>query len=412
MNATFDDCLKCTVCTAACPLTEVSDTYPGPKGAGPDTERYRLKDSSYYDEILAKCLNCKRCETQCPSGLSPAEIIQTARLRYDHRKPRLRDRMLASTDMTGPLAVRFAPLTNTMLRLRPVRAALDMALGIDSHRNMPEYARERFTRWWRRSGQEEIQARFTKRITYFHGCYVEYNNPELGRDLVKVLNALGYGVELLEGERCCGVAKIANGMTDSARKDAAHNLSAIRASVHGHRRPVIATSSTCVLTMRDEYPSLLELDNTDVRDSIDLASRFICRLVESGDVRVAFRRGFRMKAAYHTPCHMARLGWGVYTASLLRMIPGLDLTLLEQECCGISGTYGFKKENYDISQAIGAKLFALIEKASPQVVVTDCETCKWQIEMSTGRQTLNPISVLAQAIDAEATRRLNTAEKH
>jgi glycerol-3-phosphate dehydrogenase subunit C len=89
------------------------------------------------------------------------------------------------------------------------------------------------------------------------------------------------------------------------------------------------------------------------------------------------------------------------------MIPGVELTILDSQCCGIAGTYGFKKENYPYSQAIGEGIFSQIRANNPDVVATDCETCKWQIEMSTGYEVMNPISILAQAIDFEATEKQN-----
>ena len=101
------------------------------------------------------------------------------------------------------------------------------------------------------------------------------------------------------------------------------------------------------------------------------------------------------------------MGWQLYSIELLRMIPGLDLQVLEQNCCGISGTYGFKKENYENSQAIGSILFKDIADAQVEAVATDCETCKWQIEMSTGLPVENPISILADSLDLNATRKAN-----
>lgn len=80
------------------------------------------------------------------------------------------------------------------------------------------------------------------------------------------------------------------------------------------------------------------------------------------------------------------------------MIPGVELTVLESNCCGIAGTYGFKKENYEVSQAIGRPLFEQIAAVGPDFVACDCETCKWQIEMSTGVSVKHPVSVLAEAI--------------
>ena len=114
-----------------------------------------------------------------------------------------------------------------------------------------------------------------------------------------------------------------------------------------------------------------------------------------------------MRAAYHSACHIEKLGWGIYSTSLLKMIPGMELIMLPSQCCGIAGTFGFKKENYDYSQAIGRPLFDRIEELGVEIVATDCETCKWQIEMSTSAKVLNPISILAEAIDVEKTRELN-----
>lgn len=401
----FEECLKCIVCTAYCPVTAVNPVYPGPKLSGPDGERYRLKDGSFYDEALKYCLNCKRCEVACPSGVNVADIIQSARIKHNAHKPSLRDRILSNTDMMGSMAVVAAPAVNTLLGLRPVKAALDGMLAIDSRRTMPAYSTQRFTTWFRRYAAANQEA-YQHKVGYFHGCYVQYNNPVQGRAFVKLMNAVGYGVKLLDRERCCGVAKVANGLIDQARHDAVINTEAIRRAV-AEGRDVVATSSTCTLTMRNEYPILLGVDNADVRENINLAVRFLYQLVEEKGVKLAFRNDYRRRVAYHTPCHMARLGWAIYPISLLRMVPGVELTVLDQECCGMAGTFGFKKENYAYSQAIGGKLFDSIVAANPELVATDCETCRWQIEMSTSYSVESPIVILADALDEEATCRLN-----
>ncbi|MBQ9701823.1 MAG: anaerobic glycerol-3-phosphate dehydrogenase subunit C, partial [Bacteroidales bacterium] len=218
-----------------------------------------------------------------------------------------------------------------------------------------------------------------------------------GKDLVKVLNALGVGVQLLEKEKCCGIALITNKMTKEATAHATHNVAVLGKAVEKGLK-LITTSSTCTLTLRDEYPELLGVDNSAVRDSILLATRFIYEKLEQG-ATLPFRKDFHKKVAYHTPCHMEKLGWGVFSEKLLRMIPGVEFTLLDSACCGIAGTYGFKKENYKTSQAIGEPLFENIRTVNPDVVACDCETCKWQIEMSTGYPVQNPISILADALE-------------
>lgn len=401
----FESCIKCTICTVYCPVTAVNPDYPGPKQAGPDGERYRLKKPYFYDEALKYCLNCKRCEVACPNEVKIGDIIQRARIKYGKHKPSLRDTMLANTDFMGHVATAMAPLVNFTLRQKPVKILMDKVLRIDENRTFPEYAGEKFETWFKREAFP-VQERYAKKVTYFHGCYVNYNFPQLGKDLVKVFNALGYGVRLLDGEKCCGVAKIANRCIKEATRDGKRNLEVIRKAVE-RGDDVVATSSTCCFTIRDEYPHVLRLDNAGVRDRVMLATRLIYMLLDSGKARIAYRDDYRRRVAYHVPCHMEKLGWTLYSTSLLRMIPGIDFIELDSHCCGIAGTYGFKKENYKYSQEIGAPLFRQINESGCDFVACDCETCKWQIEMSTGVRVLNPISIIAQAMDEEKTRILN-----
>ena len=388
--------MKCTVCTAYCPVLQVNPLYPGPKQAGPDGERLRLKDPYFFNYALKYCLNCKRCEVACPSGVKVADLIQAARIKYDKQIPSLRNRMLASCDVMGTMARPVAPIVNAVTGLGITKTLMDATLKIDHRRVFPKYSARSFEGWLKRRRKE--QALFPEQVAYFHGCYVNYNYPQLGKDLVKVLNALGVGVQLLEKEKCCGIAFISNGLTKEATKHAKHNVAALHKAVVDGGLKVITTSSTCTLTLRDEYPNLLGVDNADVRESILLAVRFIYEKLEKG-AQLHFKADYHKKVAYHVPCHMEKLGWGIFSERLLRMIPGVEFTLLDSNCCGISGTYGFKKENYEASQAIGEPLFAQIRSVNPDVVACDCETCKWQIEMSTGYTVMNPISILAEAIE-------------
>ena len=391
----FEECMKCTVCTAYCPVLQVNPLYPGPKQAGPDGERLRLKDPFFFNYALKYCLNCKRCEVACPSGVKVADLIQAARIKYDKSPVKWRDRMLASTDFMGHLAKPFAPVVNAVTGLGVTKTMMDAMFKIDRRRTFPSYSARSFEGWMGR--HEKEQAEFSEQVAYFHGCYVNYNNPRLGKDLVKVLNALGVGVQLLEKEKCCGIAMITNGMKAEATKNANHNVNVLSKAVDKGMM-VLTTSSTCTLTLRDEYPSLLAVDNSAVRDFVIMATRFIYERLEKG-AQLHFKPDFHKKVAYHTPCHMEKLGWGVFSEKLLRMIPGVEFTMLDSACCGIAGTYGFKRENYEASQAIGKPLFDQIKTVNPDVVACDCETCKWQIEMSTGYPVANPISILAEAIE-------------
>lgn len=392
----FEQCIKCTVCTVYCPVSAVNPIFPGPKQAGPDGERLRLKGANFYDESLKYCLNCKRCEVACPSDVKIGDIIQSARIKYSEKKPKLRDFILASTDLVGTLSTPFAPIVNSVLSLKPTKSVLDAVLKIDHRRSFPKYSFGTFEQWYKK--QAAKQKEYKKQVSYFHGCYVNYNNPQLGKDMIKIFNALGIGVQLLKKEKCCGVALISNGFINQAKKQALVNMDSIRHSVLNNDIPVVATSSSCTFTIRDEYPHLLDIDNSDVRDDVELATRYIYRLLSEKDIKLHLKNK-KIKVAYHTPCHMEKLGWAYYSIELLKLIPNIELTVLDSQCCGIAGTYGFKKENYKTSQNIGDSLFKQIEADDYDYVATDCETCKWQIEMSTSKRCEHPLSVIAEALE-------------
>lgn len=397
----FQDCLKCNICAEVCPMMEANPLYPGPKQAGPDGLRYRIKDSAFFDNALKYCLNCKRCEVACPSGVKVGDIVARAKIKYGHSQHKMRDLMLSSTDLVGGMATTFAPIVNLALSLGITKNVLDSTFGVSAHASMPKYASKRFEQWFKKvKAHQEGYSRF---VEYFHGCYVNYNYPQLGQDFVTLMNACGYGVHILEKQKCCGVALIANGFASQATSAAKANLASIRKA----SQPVLTTSSSCTLTIKEEYSTILDQDTSDIQSKVQMAVKWLYDRIDRGEVRLAFRKDFKMKAAYHTPCHLQKLGNQIYSIALLKMIPGLDLKVLEQKCCGISGTFGFKKENYAISQKIGSQLYERIYAANPEVVITDCETCKWQIEGACEIPVFNPISILVQALDIEQTTKLN-----
>ncbi|WP_128330234.1 anaerobic glycerol-3-phosphate dehydrogenase subunit GlpC [Apibacter sp. HY039] len=392
----FEQCIKCTICTVYCPVSKVNPEYPGPKQSGPDGERLRLKNPDFYDESLKYCINCKRCEVACPSNVKIGDIIQMARIKYSQKKPTLRDTILAHTDFMGTLATPFAPVVNAITSAKPVKKILDPLLQIDKRRNLPKYSFGTFRNWYKKIAEQ--QKTFAEQVSYFHGCYVNYNNPQLGKDLIKIMNSLNIGVQLLEKERCCGIALISNGFIDKAAKNAKLDEQEIRKSVLEKKLPVLTTSSSCTFTIRDEHPHLLGIDNREVRDEIELATRYIYRLLSTNQSNIPEFNNGKLKIAYHTPCHMEKLGWSYYSIELLKLIPNVEVTVLDSNCCGIAGTFGFKKENHETSKKIGESLFKQIEEGGFDLVSSDCETCKWQIEMFTSKKCEHPLSILAKVL--------------
>jgi len=300
---------------------------------------------------------------------------------------------MSRTDFVGGIATMFGSLANFVIGLQVTRVLMRVFLNIPFRIVFPQYEKTTFRKIFKKelkSGQDK----FPQKVIYFHGCYVNYNNNNLGREFVEVMNALNYGVELKK-EKCCGVPLIANGYLEKARKNALYNISSLQNGDSGLK--IVSSSSSCTFALKNEYSSFLELDNSGIADRVEFVTKFIYNEFRSGNVPVMKPLGIR--AAYHSPCHLERMGGVMYTLGVLKQIPGLELVVLNSECCGIAGTYGFKKENYNIALTIGKNLFSLIDKAEPEFVITDCETCKMQIEMNTRYKVLHPVNVIAMALD-------------
>ncbi|MCW9710953.1 anaerobic glycerol-3-phosphate dehydrogenase subunit C [Avibacterium sp. 21-586] len=400
VDNSFESCIKCTACTAVCPVSKQNPLYPGPKQAGPDGERFRLKSTAFYDEALKYCTNCKRCEVACPSDVKIGDLI--VRARNNHLKEqkkslihKLRDAVLSNTDIMGKLNTPFAPVVNTITGLKATKFLLEKTLQVSQHRSLPKYSFRSFRQWYKNNALER-QCYYKDKVAYYHGCYVNYNNPQLGKDLIKVFNALDIGVMLLEKEKCCGLPLSVNGFPKRARQLAEFNLAQLENTILNQELDVVGTSSSCTMNLRDEYHHILGMDNAKVRPHINIVTKYLYQLIQRQNSPQF--KSMPLKVAYHTACHVDKAGWAPYTLALLKRIPDLEVVMLPSQCCGIAGTYGFKAENYEVSQAIGKTLFEHIEEGQFDFVISECETCKWQIDMSTSLTCLHPITLLAKAL--------------
>ncbi|MDY4595462.1 MAG: anaerobic glycerol-3-phosphate dehydrogenase subunit GlpC [[Pasteurella] aerogenes] len=400
IDSSFESCIKCTACTAVCPVSKQNPFYPGPKQSGPDGERLRLKSADLYDEALKYCTNCKRCEVACPSDVKIGDLIIRARNKFLDRQNKslvhkLRDAILSNTDIMGTMNTPFAPIVNKITGLKATRFLLEKTLNISQHRALPKYSFGSFRQWYSKH-EAERQAYFREKVAYYHGCYVNYNNPQLGKDLITLFNAMDIGVVLLEKEKCCGLPLMVNGFPNRAKKQARFNLDQLAKVIDKREIDVVGTSSSCTMNLRDEYHHILGMDNAKVRPHIHIVTRYLYQLFNQG--KAPRFKNMPLRVAYHTACHVDKAGWAPYTLDILKYIPGLEIVMLPSQCCGIAGTYGFKSENYEVAQAIGNTLFENIERGGFDFVISECETCKWQIDMSTNTTCLHPITLLTKAL--------------
>lgn len=406
----FDSCQKCSLCNSYCPVQRVEPSFPGPKYAGPELARLGVAEKG-HDPILSLCTNCKTCDAVCPSGIEPSALI------LSHRKEKeeglgipLRERILGRAAELGRLASLVPGIANAALGQRPVRYLMAKTLGIDHRRNFPRYARQSFKNWFAMrkdpwsGGKKPIG-----KVAYFYGCNVNYNDPELGRQAVEVLEHNGFQV-VLPPQRCCGLPLLANGDWKTARAWASYNLALIRPYIDQGLQ-LVFTSTSCALMVKFEYSKLLKLpEDGEVTEHAYDISEFLLILYSQGRLAMDFGP-LDETLPYHLPCHLRYQGIGSPALELLRLIPQAHTWDLDAGCCGMAGTYGFKQEKYNLSMEIGRRLFNEVRRSGVRRVVTDCETCRWQIEEGTGARGVHPVTVLWEAYGGVAQVRPHPANR-
>jgi glycerol-3-phosphate dehydrogenase subunit C len=394
----IDNCLKCSVCNAACPVYAAHPEYPGPKHLGPDLERLRCEGIPADTAWLEYCLGCHRCDLACPHQVGVSEMI--ARAKAMHRKPLIRgmrDWWFARPGLLGRLTTILPSLSNLALSLAPARFLMSKFMRITPERKFPAYTRPNL-----RTPEIAASRRERPRVLFFPGCFIRYNRPDLGRKIIDLLERNAFTVEVAETE-CCGVPAIANGDACKAHASARTNVKAMADQVHSGMRIVTACSS-CGHMLKTAFGGLLDEDKEldDMAKKIGSQTYDLAELLmvqsDAGALNTDFRSS-NLRLAYHAPCHQKSQGIGRPWFHLLSQIPGLTIEDLDAGCCGMSGTYGFKQEKYGVSMAIGQHLFDRIDASHPDLVATECATCQMQIEHGTRFKAIHPAEILLQAYD-------------
>jgi glycerol-3-phosphate dehydrogenase subunit C len=328
-----------------------------------------------------------------------AAICEQAKAQYvSVRGQDPRAESLAQADNLGRMGRAFAPISNVALQLKPLRVAMEAITGVDRRRDLPPFHRGMHTSTDSRPGGRQ-RPQEGKRIVYYAGCYAMYNDPVAeGQATIEVLERNGYQVHVPR-LRCCGAALVSIGSGDAVVKDAKWNVAALKEYVDDGYT-VIASAATCGLMVKHSYLHLVPGEDTEaVAESTSDVHEFLLGLHEKGELDVNLGPVPR-HIVYHAPCHLRAQGIGDTPLTLLRMIPELSITDIEDSCCGIAGTFGMKRENFELSMKMGEPLFSEIAQARPDVVVTPCGTCAMQVRQGNGLPVTHPMELLRDSYRA------------
>ena len=391
----LDNCTTCNTCNIHCPVMAVSDKFYGPKMSGPAGERLRLfadyKDETEYDS-LKYCSNCKNCDISCPSMVPISTLNMIARAKYEEtRKRSLNEWLLAHTEKIGEFGS-IAPSILNLGQKLPFNGLFLEKSGIAKNAPLPKYASKTFKKLFYYIDQKKS----TNKIVFYPGCFINYNEPNIGIDVVKVLNANGYEVILPENIVCCGSPLVVGGYLKEAEENIAKNINSLSKYIEkGYK--IVTACTTCLLMLTVESLELFEVkDNNKIAENTYDVFEFLRELLEEGKLNTNFKQ-IKGEYLYHAPCHLRAKGIGKPALDVLNIFTELKVIDLNTACCGLSGSYGFKKENFEIALAIGENLFADIKERKIDVALSDCGPCRLQIGKFAKVKTMHPISLLAKA---------------
>ena len=401
LRRTFEICHGCRLCFKFC------DTFPSLFALIDAREgSVRAVETAEAERVLDTCFQCKLCDVNCPYTVRdhhafrmdfPKLVHRQRAVRARSRALPLREQILARPDATARLARASFGLANVMNRFRPHRWLLEKALGIHREKWLPRFAATTFEKWARRVGR--LAGAPGGEAVLFQTCYVQNNEPEIGRDTVAVLERNRVDVRCAAGLRCCGMPAWEKGDLATVQAAAAHNLRILAPFVAAGAK-VLAINPTCSMMLRREYPTLVAPGDREAAARVSAAtmdpSEFLWSIREEPRFNTAFRSAPEGPIAYHAPCHLRAQAVGYRGRDLLRKIPGAAPVLVT-ECSGHDGTYAMTTEGFEPSRRIGGKAFAGMQGAGASVWATDCPLAALQFAQHAGVQALHPMTILARA---------------
>ncbi len=404
VERTFEICHGCRLCFKYCDsfpslFSFIDDRHDG-SVRGVTTEE--------TEQVMDECFQCKLCEVQCPYTVRDSHEYQLDFPKLVHRFKAqrvrrdgvgFRDKVLGDPDRTAKAARASLGAANALnSRSKLHRRFLEKVLGIHPDKELPNFARSTFEKWAEKQGLMVDPS--VGEAVLFQTCYVEHNEPEIGKDTIEVLQASQVEVTCQAGLNCCGMPAWESGDIDTVRKKARRNLDALEPHVAAGK-VVLAINPTCSMMLRQEYPALVDEADREraekLADAVRDPSEYLWSIRNEDRFNQDFKSSPGDTVAYHTPCHLRAQSVGFKGRDLIRRIPGVTPTTT-MECCGHDGTYAMKSEGFEVSVRVGRKAFdGMNAESEAEVWATDCPLAAIQFGQHAGRRPMHPMSILARA---------------
>ena len=407
LHRVFDICHGCRRCVSLCTafprLFDLIDE-------GKTGELDGVDNKSYW-EVVDRCYLCDLCYmTKCPyvpphpwNVDFPHLMLRAKAVKFKQGGARFRDRMLSSTDALGklatiPVVVQFVNAANKM----PVaRNIMDKVLGVHKDRVLPQYDGARFRSTARPNASFAVKdgKNTPGKVAIFSTCYVNYNEPGIGHDLLQVLEHNEIPAVVLEKEACCGMPKLELGDLGAVARLKDVNIPPLaRLAREGYA--ILSAVPSCTLMFKKELPLMFAQDAgiKAVQEAMFDPFEYLVMRNKDGLLKTDFKRQLG-RVSYHVPCHSRVQNMGQKTRELLQLVPGTEINTVER-CSGHDGTWGVKSEFFEQSMRIGRPVFRQMAATDPDCISSDCPIAGRHIQQGMGgtrARKQHPITLLRTA---------------
>ncbi len=355
-------------------------------------------------EILDLCLSCKGCQTECPSGVDMGKLkAETLQQSYLKSGVPLRTQLIGNFPTLQRYASYVAPLYNFLVEFPLTASLIKVAMGFAIERSLPAVQFTSLETWFKRYTKKNPQQGLKNGLVYlFADEFTNHNEVPLGQKTIKLLNRLGYGVEIPTGI-ISGRSFISKGMLVEAKALANSNIEKLQALISTDH-PLIGIEPSALLTFRDEIPALVDANKRAQAEALKpnclLIDEFIAREFKAGKISIDDFHGKQQKILLHGHCHQKSIAGLTATRIALSIPSQYEVELLPTGCCGMAGSFGYEKKHYKLSQQIANLVLfpRLLNKPIKSIIASNGTSCRHQIKDGIEQEGLHTAEILYNAL--------------
>jgi Fe-S oxidoreductase len=354
--------------------------------------------SPEFKKLADLCFNCKQCQWECPASIDVPHLMIEAKAHHVQAQGVSRaEWVLTRFPGWANWLARWSPVMNGLLNTHGVRWLLERLLGIARQRKLPPLAKQPFlkagpARWFDPARLNDNG----KPVIYFVDHVANAHDPQIAWAFGRILEHHGIPLYVPPHQGPAGMAAFSCGDLDAARAYAERNIHLL-AEFAREGCPIVCTEPSAAVCLKYDYPLLLEHPDAElVAAHVTEAGAFLRGLHAAGRLKTDFEP-VKARTLYHTPCHVKTLSRESPLAEICGWIPGLEVHRIEAGCSGMAGIYGLQRRNFEQSMEIGSGLVAAVREQTWDFGLTECSSCKWQMEQTVDTPTLHPLLLLGLA---------------